>query len=710
MTGRLSRRRRLRSHLFVLLGLALALCLSPAASFGQDSTSLENLRPGERADLDERVPVNFVFVGYDRDDVATEGFLSGLPREYKPVVRSRLPYTESVEESLLGLDYTYDYRTYYANDRYESRVFRYLSSIAEPAPLTEYQLLYNGNDEEFCDPPDEDPETPVPCQKNGVRNVRNNHYIDARSVERWLAENAPTGVDTQRNTVFFINWWGDGAQPRSGFKHHVYTKTDEPDPDTRFDFGELDSRKLIGWGGTTAEDEESGLGFTSRVWFHDLSAGPDSFTDNWNVDDPDLTGDGVNDYRLPPVWEYFAPDGYRDESELTDDLSKVSRYVAIDLLFTSSPLYPPEFTPRLLPKRINLDVNTVEGIPRVNASRRYQTPELVVEEVDELHRLPYSIDQQDLAYEGKARECYLEFVTFVYSEGEAGEVCYERYQNYSPEANQFLYGAVNLEKLLDRDRRRTYQAALLNWAVRDGENFETSPPALGFADENYRDGTQSFVFSFVSPAIAEAGYGLSTTEIHEYGHHLNLSHPFDGFDYETETEFGWDGEFYFTGVGNEVNSMMSYVDLNWDFSQFDRDNTDRFQAAAYINNANALAEEILASDGATRAANELAEADAAYGEAKAALAEHDYATTFESAKRAYEAALSGAREAGVTVEASNEGRTAVPAARASSQIPGEYIDKPEVGERVEPSEEPSIQSLSPPEPEAYTPLAHRFRR
>ena len=26
--------------------------------------------------------------------------------------------------------------------------------------------------------------------------------------------------------------------------------------------------------------------------------------------------------------------------------------------------------------------------------------------------------------------------------------------------------------------------------------------------------------------------------------------------------------------------MMSYIDLNWDFSQFDRDNSDRFLAAA----------------------------------------------------------------------------------------------------------------------------------
>jgi hypothetical protein len=175
---------------------------------------------------------------------------------------------------------------------------------------------------------------------------------------------------------------------------------------------------------------------------------------------------------------------------------------------SSSPLYPPQFTPRLLPSRINLDVNTVEGIPGVNASQRYQTPGLVLDEVDELHRLPYSMDQQDVAYKGKARECYLEWVASVYSEGAAGEVCYERYQNYPPDANLFLYGAVNLDALLDHDRRRTYQAALLNWAVQDGENFETSPPALGFADDNWRDGTQSFVFSFVSPGLAELGYGL----------------------------------------------------------------------------------------------------------------------------------------------------------------------------------------------------------
>ena len=85
--------------------------------------------------------------------------------------------------------------------------------------------------------------------------------------------------------MYVVNWWGDGERPREGFEHHVYTKTNEPDTDTGFNFGRLsNSRKLIAWGGTTAENEENGRGPASRVWFHDLSAGPHSFTDNWNVD------------------------------------------------------------------------------------------------------------------------------------------------------------------------------------------------------------------------------------------------------------------------------------------------------------------------------------------------------------------------------------------------------------------------------------------
>ena len=118
---------------------------------------------------------------------------------------------------------------------------------------------------------------------------------------------------------------------------------------------------------------------------------------------------------------------------------------------------------------------------------------------------------------------------------------------------------------------------------------------LGFADDNYTDGTQSGVFSFLSPAITALGYGLTTTQIHEFGHHIAMSHPHDGWDSEMKIDYGPEGSYYFAWAGDENNSMMSYVDLNWDFSQFDHDNFNRFEAAGYIVNANAIAGNVLAS-------------------------------------------------------------------------------------------------------------------
>src|SRR5687767_13666382 len=113
--------RRLRSVRFVLLAcVAAALCLVPGASMGQEGGGYQNLEPGGRADLDEQVPVNFVFVGYKRDDVDLGGFIGGLPKEYKPVVRSEYlqirPFQkDSVKKSLLGVNYTYDYKAFFAD-------------------------------------------------------------------------------------------------------------------------------------------------------------------------------------------------------------------------------------------------------------------------------------------------------------------------------------------------------------------------------------------------------------------------------------------------------------------------------------------------------------------------------------------------------------------------------------------------------------------
>jgi hypothetical protein len=594
---------------------ALAAGVAPATGASASAPRLRHLDPGGPARYREKVPVNVVFVGYERDQVRQRRFLAGLPSSYRPVNRSRLFYGVT---DRLGITFTYDYDVTYASARYENRFFSTLSRLAQPAPLTALQQQYND-------------------QQNNVLEVTENHHIDAPTVERWLANHPPAGVDTRRNTIFFVNWYG-----RPDFKFHVYTKTDEPDPDTGFNFGvEAESRKLIAWGGTTPDDEENGLGKLRRVWFYDLSAGPESWTDNWNVDDDDVDGDGVLDYRMPPIWEY-TQGGYRAPSALSTDLGLVARYVGINLLFTTSPSFPAELSPPALPHTVNLDSNTYEAIPGVDASRRYITPRLLLDEVSELQPTTrFSYDNQDLPLTGKALECYTLWLQDV--------PCYPDL-DYPGFANLFLFNALNLERTQDDAGRVDYELPNFNYATADAE----SSGLLGYADDNYRTGTQSFVFNFVSPAIAE-NYGLTTTMIHEDGHHLAMSHPHDGYDSETGVDYEPTGPYYFAWSGDQSNTMMSYIDLNWDFSQFDRDNMNRYMSAAFAKNANRIAADILADPDAPRAFNELAAADRLLGASKVAFRGHRYLAASFLAKRAYDLVRRGARQAGVPVVGSTEG-------------------------------------------------------
>ncbi|MBO3742267.1 hypothetical protein [Actinoplanes flavus] len=608
----------------------VAASVGPAGSAAA-APSFGYLQPGGQPRLAEKVPVNVVFVGYEPAQVAKSGFLAELAGEYEPVVRSRLWY--GVTEKL-GIKYRYDYRLTYTGKPYEDQFFEQLAKLAKPAPLTAYQQAYND-------------------QANNVLDIADNHTIDAPSVEKWLAFHPPAGVDTRRNTVFFINWYG-----RADFRHHVYTKTGEPDPDTGYDFGvQRESRKLIAWGGTTADDEETGLGATRRVWFHDLSAGPESWTSNFDVDNPDLDGDGVVDYRMPPTWEY-ATGGFRSPSALAGDLGKLTRYVALNLLFTTSPLYPPELPTAEPPRTLNIDNNTYEGWPGVDASAKYISPKLLVDELSELRwRNRFSHDLQDLPYDARAEECYLGALT--------GESCYPD-TGYPALANLYLYNTENLDRALDDQGKVDYEIPLFNYAV--GAGVDT--PGLGFADDNYVDGDQSYVFSFVSPDVVASGYGLTTTQIHEVGHHLGMSHPHDGYDSATGVDYGPEGEFYFANAGDENNSMMSYIDLNWDFSQFDRDNSDRFLTAAYWEAANRLAATVPAGKGRTA----LRAADLLLGGASKAFASHDYRAAYVLADKAYStvAAIPGVDAGAVSAQMRAEAEQA----RTSSKVHDthEFID------------------------------------
>jgi hypothetical protein len=489
--------------------------------------------------------------------------------------------------------------------------------------------------------------------------VTSNRWIDAPTVEKRLIDTAPQGVDTRKPTIFFINWYG-----RSDFKFHVYSKTGEPDPDTGHDFGLLsDDRKIVAWGGTSPDDEETGLGRRGvhRVWFYDLSAGPEVWGGNFDITNKDLDGDGVADYRIPVTWEYGH---YRPKSKLPGDLGLVIRYVGLDLLFTSSPLYPPYYTADKLPDRVDLDVNTVEGLPGFDASREVIKRDLFIQEERELPAgFSLSHDYQDLPFSGDFRRCFEgEFPLDPEAEPFS---CFPQYE-LPPDANLFLAAAFNQKRFLEGDG--DYEAGLINYSTED------APTPLGYADDNWLDGTQSGVFSFVSPGIVEAGYGLTTTMIHEYGHHSSMSHPHDGYDPVSGVDFEPTGDFFFAWLGDESNSMMSYIDVNWDFSQFDRDNSARHHAGGYALVANRVAADILRDRDRRRAEDDLEDADRSLRRAQAALEAHDYHGMLAHAASAYRSVRAGAAKAGVRIRVRQPSTWTVVGAPRGSRMAAGAID------------------------------------
>jgi hypothetical protein len=112
-------------------------------------------------------------------------------------------------------------------------------------------------------------------------------------------------------------------------------------------------------------------------------------------------------------------------------------------------------------------------------------------------------------------------------------------------------------------------------------------------------------------------------------------------------------DFYFVWSGNETNSTMSFIDLNWDFSPFDRDNMNRYLTSVYLNYANRILERIYAKPRAADAANLLLAADAQAAQALVAYDIMDYAGAALAARQAYQHVLAAAAQLHVRIEPHN---------------------------------------------------------
>lgn len=595
----------------------------------------EGLDPGEFVTYSQQVPINLVFIGYDKEMIDEDALRGVLPDNSTP--RVRYPPFYGLEGRPLGLSFNFDYNFIFADSRFETRFFRYLDKIGVEGDPTIYQEAYN-------------------AQESNVLDVTGPVlYIDAPSVESWLARRNPVlGINPRQGyTVYFINWYG-----RDDFQFHLYSKTDEPDPDTGVNFGEAyQSRLLMAWGG------EYG-----RTWFYDLSAGPEWNTDNYIVDFEDLDGNGVEDYRMPPIWEY-ATDGYRDPAALSGDLGLITRFVGINLLFTSSPLYDPMASApeaggdKIAHVELFEDDPASSGLDWIDRDYIH----------DALSSFQFYYPWQTVVEDNDPIDPGAQRAFHIFTGVLEADDCWNAYGTTFAEL--FCYFDTNYDDYVPAYGPNDYTIGVFSLNT-TAENMGGWFGLLGFADDDWATGTPSYIFQFNTPEYNDLGYGLSTTTVHEVGHHIGLSHPHDGYDPTLDIDYGPGDDFYYAWVGDESDTVMHYLALSNYFGQFDQDNMYRWHMAGYLNWSNELLASILEHPDHQKLSvmRWVKQAEQRAALAQRAFESWDYGRAVLFAYDAYQALAMAADELGIETPAESAALMSVPLRTIEKDV--DYIRDP----------------------------------
>ncbi|MFC4638789.1 hypothetical protein [Deinococcus hohokamensis] len=636
---------------------------TPVVTPTPDPTSfgtLTTLKPGARAEINQKLKINIVNIGYGATspgqvtsprDLNFSDMAEQLPATYRTINRYPSFYGNN---ELTGNNFEFDYNYVTASQAFQDEFFKFLmdkgsekSVVRDGVTYTDISsAFYNCQSNDLSDttrfrsfrPTGED--TPVyACLQpagNIARQITGSFEVDGEKVEQWLAANAGrTGVDTSEHTIFLINWYG-----RGDFKFHTYSheRADAIETDTKVNFGARSSRRTVAWGGTPATDQTA----AKRVWFYDQSANPDYWTSAWNISSGDIDGDGVYDKRMVPIWEY----GTRKSSvayaeKISKDLGLVTRYVGINLLFTPSALYRVDLTPPDMPEHINVDLALEQGADAVAGEKVIQ-PAVAQQRLSALNPfIKWSNSLRTTALDGDLADAYRCFFPL-----ETDDACSPDYAD--AEGERFFQLAT--AEIRQRAAATPGQYNLPTYLFNDSDPETPNFGLLGQAINDGVTGTQTMTLNFLTPDLNAAGYGFTDTAVHEGGHHLSQSHPHDGYDSERNEDYGPSGDTSFVDVGDEVHSVMSYNNLAKVFGQFNLDAQYRYLTTAYMSNANAI---LTLTQNAGKVPDVRAaaqSADQAFKSAVAAYNARQYYTAAQLAHTGYRAVLDAAKGAGVSVE------------------------------------------------------------
>lgn len=595
------------------LFVAATLAVAPASA-APKAGGFETIRPGEEAVVDSPIRVNVVMVGYQPDSFDAQRVIDALPATSRPVVRIKgMRYGVHDE---VGLAHRYEYVPRFAGAAFDDAFFAHLAATGTTGPAAPHTQWYNDQQHNVLDVPSE------------------YLYLDANATERWLERQAAErlGVSPSDYTVFLVNWFD-----RPDFQFHVYQATGDPDPDTGIDAGLNPWAQLVSWGGSTG-----------RSWFIDLSAGPEYWQVGFEVDTADITGDGVTDYRLPPVWEYGNTSGYRPFDDLEGDLAMAIRYVGIDTLFTASPLFDPtHYVPKPDGSRV-FDVALFEGDPALNGLDVIR-PDVIRQQFAAL--APYydtKVKVTDRPIGDEERRA-IDIATGVRPEDDC-------WNDLGPRMTELIcwFGA-RAQQYWPTDSANDAVVRGLAFTFTDQDSFTFGFP--GLALDNYTDGTPTLFATNTSAAYLPSTGGHTPRVLHSGGHMIGFSHGYDGYDSETQEFLQPVNDRYFMWLGDGVQSPMSYLFNHTRFGVFNRDNLDRWMVAGLLNRANADTAAILQSpSGGDRDTRKLLDkADKAFGQSLTAFAKGAWDRAAALAVAAYDdVQRAGARSGTARVKDSHD--------------------------------------------------------
>jgi hypothetical protein len=367
-----------------------------------------------------------------------------------------------------------------------------------------------------------------------------------------------------------------------------------------------------------------------------------------------LVDDVLGLYRMPVIWEYAVP-GYRAPDQLGHDMGLLGRYVAINLLFTPSPLYDPLVTAPGPNGRKVADITLFEDDP-INKGAGFVNPTFARSRWRAYQpyyswRTPFRVIDPIDAGAKKALD--------IFTLNNVVDDCWNAFGTEFAEL--FCYFDANLASYVPDRPAKDYVGEVFAFNTTQA-GLGAQLGLLGFADDNWVDGTQSFAFVFGADIYRASGYGFTSTTVHEFGHHIGTSHPHDGYDSETGVDYGPGGDFYFAWEGDESDSVMSYIGNANGFGRFNKDNMYRWETAGYLNWANALAGDILASPDAHQVRRELRRADRRAEEAKEAFKEWRYLEAVDEARDAYTILVKAAEDIGLVSPRLAAARMALPGA------------------------------------------------